>query len=69
MLALIYASAYTEYTVSPCETVEEAERVCMDRFGMRNPRFGQTDAGILYTVAYGDEGIIVLSLQEIESTG
>lgn len=65
MFALIYSSAYTEYTVSPCATVEDAARLCEDRFGMRNPKFGQTDGGVLYTVTYDGDGVIVLSLQEI----
>lgn len=65
MFALVYSSAITEYTADTCATVEEAERVCKDRFGMHNPKFGQNDAGVLYTLAYGDDGIIVLSLQEV----
>lgn len=66
MFALIYSSAYTEYTVGSCATVEDAARVCADRFGVRNPRFGQTDEGVLYTVAHDGDGIVVLSLQEID---
>lgn len=68
MFALIYSSQFTQYPVDTCQTIEEAERVCKERFNMRNPKFGQTDEGIFYTLGYGDEGVIVLSLQEIEGT-
>jgi hypothetical protein len=67
MFALIYSSAYTEYTVDTCESVEEAERLCKDRCGIRNPKFGQNDAGVLYTIGYGDGGIVLLSLQEVQT--
>jgi hypothetical protein len=67
MFALIYSAAYTEYTVEIVSTVEEAERLCRERFGLRNSKFGQTDEGVFYTIGYGDEGLILLSLQEIVS--
>lgn len=68
MFALVYSSAYTEYTVAPCETVEEALKLCKERFGMKTPQFGQDDAGVLYT-AMGDGlgGIAVISLREVDS--
>jgi len=59
MFALIYSSPYTEYTVENVSTVEEAERLCRERFGLRN--------SVFYTIGYGDEGLILLSLQEIVS--
>lgn len=66
MLALIYSSQSTEYTVDTCDSVEEAERVCKDRFSMRNPKFGQTDEGRFYTLTHDGVGIVVLSLHEVD---
>lgn len=67
MFALIYSSALTEYTVDKCTDMEDAARVCKDRFGIKNARFGQTDEGVLYTLTWDGMGIVVLSLREIET--
>lgn len=66
MFTLIYSSVYTEYPIDTCKTLEDAQRVCKDRLGMRDLKFGQDDAGMLYT-AIGDGlgGIAIISLQEV----
>ncbi len=65
MYTLVYSSAYTEYKAAQVATLEEAEDVCRVRYGVHNPKFGQNDAGMLYTVAYDEDGIVMLWLREI----
>lgn len=64
MYQLVYSSPFTVYVVG-VYTLDECERICRERYGMTTVKFGQDDAGTLYTPFCADDGIVVLKLYEV----
>lgn len=69
MIKLVHSSDYTEYTAGVYPDVAACVQDCVQRYGMSRMDLGQDDAGALYSVLYGDEGIVVLRLYEVEEAG
>jgi hypothetical protein len=66
MFRLVYSSDFTIYDVNIYPSVEDCERDCQTRYGVDKLRFGAEDSGVLYSLLYTEEGIVVLTLHEIE---
>lgn len=65
MYKLVYESPYTAYTAGEYLTLEDCQRACKTRYGLRNEVFGQDDEGTLYTALWADDALVTLKLYDM----
>jgi hypothetical protein len=66
MFKLMYYSDFSVHPDGEYPNVDACAQDCQTRYRVKDLKFGQDDSGVLYTILYTSEGLVVLKLYEVE---